>query len=104
MILVTMETVPGKTIDESLGLVKGCVVQSKHIGKDLLAGFKTIVGGEISGYTEMLVEARKIATDRMIAEAESLGADAIVGVRYGSSSVMDGASEMLAYGTAVKLK
>ena len=104
MLLVTTDNIPDKKIEETLGIVKGEIVESKHIGKDLLAGFKTIVGGEISGYTEMLVEARKIATDRMIAEAESLGADAIVGVRYGSSSVMDGASEMLAYGTAVKLK
>lgn len=104
MILVTTEKVEGKEITESLGLVKGCVVQSKHIGKDLLAGFKTIVGGEIEGYTEMLNEARQIATDRMIKEAEAMGADAIVGVRFGSSSVMEGASEMLAFGTAVKLK
>lgn len=104
MLLVNTENIEGKTIKESLGLVKGCVVQSKHIGKDLLAGFKTIVGGEISGYTEMLNEAREIATKRMIEEAEKLGADAIVGVRFGSSSVMEGASEMLAYGTAVKLK
>ena len=79
-------------------------VQSKHIGRDFMAGLKTIVGGEISGYTEMLNEARTIATDRMIKEAEELGADAIVGVRFGSSSVMEGASEMLAYGTAVKFK
>ena len=104
MIIVNTETIQGKDIKESLGLVKGCVVQSKHIGKDLLAGFKTIVGGEISGYTEMLNEARDIATQRMVAEAEALGADAIVNVRFGSSSVMEGASEMLAYGTAVKLK
>ena len=104
MILVNMDNVPGKTITESLGLVKGEVVQSKHLGKDFMAGIKTIVGGEIKSYTEMLREAREIATKRMIAEAEKLGADAIVGIRYGSSAVMQGASEMLVYGTAVKLK
>lgn len=89
---------------ELLGLVKGEVVQSKHIGKDILAGLKTLVGGEISGYTEMLRDARKIATERMIEEAKNLDADAIIGVRYSSSSVMDGASEILAYGTAIKYK
>jgi len=104
MILVSIETVPGETITEALGLVKGEVVQSKHIGRDFMAGLKTVVGGEIKGYTEMIQEARKIATDRMVKEAEALGADAIVGVKYGSSAVMQGASEILAYGTAVKLK
>ena len=104
MLLVTTDTVGGKTITETLGVVKGQVVQSKHVGRDLMAGLKTIVGGEIKGYTEMMDEARAIATDRMIEEAKKLGADAIVGVRFGSSSVMEGASEMLAYGTAVKLK
>ena len=104
MILVTTDTIPGKEIKESLGIVKGQVVQSKHIGRDFMAGLKTIVGGEISGYTEMLDEARRIATQRMIDEANSMGADAIIGVRIGSSSVMEGASEMLAYGTAVKIK
>jgi len=104
MILVSIETVPGETIIETLGLVKGEVVQSKHFGKDFMAGMKTLIGGEIKSYTEMLQEARKIATDRMVAEAESMGADAIVGIKYGSSAVMQGASEILAYGTAVKLK
>lgn len=104
MILVSINEVPGKKIEESLGLVKGAVVRSKHLGRDFMAGMKTIVGGEIKGYTEMMNEARDIATKRMIEEAEKLGADAIVGVRYGSSAVMQGASEMLAYGTAVKLK
>ena len=104
MILVSIENVPGETITEALGLVKGEVVQSKHIGRDFMAGLKTVVGGEIKGYTEMIQEARKIATDRMVKEAEALGADAIVGVKYGSSAVMQGASEILAYGTAVKLK
>ena len=104
MILLNIENVPGKEISEALGLVKGSVVQSKHIGRDFMAGMKTIVGGEIKGYTEMIEEARKIATERMITEAENLGADAIIGVKYGSSAVMQGASEVLAYGTAVKLK
>lgn len=104
MKLYTTDVIYGREISESLGIVKGEVVQSKHIGRDLLAGLKTIVGGEITGYTEMIREARKIATDRMIEEATKLGADAIIGVRYSSSSVMDGASEIVAYGTAVKLK
>lgn len=104
MILVTTDTIPGKEIKEAIGIAKGQVVQSKHIGKDIMAGFKTLVGGEIDDYTEMISEARQIATSRMIQEAERMGADAIVGIRYGSSAIMDGASEMLAYGTAVKLK
>jgi uncharacterized protein YbjQ (UPF0145 family) len=102
MKLVSIETIPGKEI-EAIGIVKGTVVQSKNIGKDFMAGMKTFVGGEIKGYTEMLVEARQIATKRMVDEAEALGADAIVGVRYGSSAVMQGAAEMIAYGTAVKI-
>ena len=103
MIIVTSENIQGKQIQETLGLVKGEVVQSKHIGKDFIAGIQTIVGGEIDGYTEMISEARNIATKRMIAEAEKLGANAIIAVRYSSSAVMQGASEILAYGTAVKI-
>ena len=103
MILLTIEYVPGREI-EALGLVKGTVVQSKNFGKDFIAGMKTIVGGEIRGYTEMLIEARQIATKRMVDEAEALGADAVVGLRYGSASVMQGAAEVIAYGTAVKFK
>lgn len=103
MILLTIEYVPGREI-EALGLVKGTVVQSKNFGKDFMAGMKTIVGGEIRGYTEMLIEARQIATKRMVNEAEALGADAVVGLRYGSASVMQGAAEVIAYGTAVKFK
>ena len=103
MILLTIEYVPGREI-EALGLVKGTVVQSKNFGKDFMAGMKTIVGGEITGYTEMLIEARQIATKRMVDEAEALGADAVVGLRYGSASVMQGAAEVIAYGTAVKFK
>ena len=104
MLLVTTDIINGKEIKDTLGLVKGEIVQSKHVGKDFMAGMKTLVGGEIKGYTEMISEARGIATKRMIEEAEKLGADAIVGVRYGSSGVMQGAAEMIAYGTAVKLK
>ncbi len=103
MILLTIEYVPGREI-EALGLVKGTVVQSKNFGKDFMAGMKTIVGGEIKGYTEMLIEARQIATKRMVDDAEALGADAVVGLRYGSASVMQGAAEVIAYGTAVKFK
>jgi len=104
MKLVNIDYIPGETIEEALGLVKGQIVQSKNIGRDFMAGMKTIVGGEISGYTEMINTARQIATKRMVDEAESLGADAIINVRYGSSSVMNGAAEVIAYGTAVKLK
>lgn len=89
---------------EPLELVKGAVVMSKNIGRDFMAGMKTLVGGEIVSYTQMLTEARQIATKRMVDEAEALGADAIIGVRYGSSSVMSGAAEIIAYGTAVKFK
>ena len=101
MILLTIDNVPGREI-LALGLVKGTVVQSKNFGKDFMAGMKTIVGGEIKGYTEMLIEARQIATKRMVDEAEALGADAVVGLRYGSASVMQGAAEVIAYGTAVR--
>ncbi|MBP5678992.1 MAG: YbjQ family protein [Bacilli bacterium] len=104
MIIATTEEIKGRTIQETLGVVKGEVVQSKNIGRDFMAGMKTLVGGEIAGYTEMLREARQIATKRMVEEAENLGADAIVGVRYGSSAVMQGAAEIIVYGTAVKLK
>ena len=101
MKLVSIETIPGQNF-EIIGVVKGTIVQSKNFGRDFMAGMKTLVGGEIVGYTEMLTEARQIATKRMVDEAEQLGADAIVGVRYSGSSVMQGAAEVLAYGTAVK--
>ena len=103
MKLVSIETIPGQEY-EALGLVKGTVVQSKNFGRDFMAGMKTLVGGEIKGYTEMLNEARQIATKRMVDEAEAMGADAVVGVRYGSSAVMQGAAEVVAFGTAVKFK
>ena len=101
MKLLTIETIPGQAF-EALDTVKGTVVYSKNIGRDFMAGMKTLVGGEIVGYTEMLTEARQIATKRMVDEAEELGADAIINIRYASSSVMQGAAEVIAYGTAVK--
>lgn len=104
MKLVNIDYVPGYEIEEALGIAKGTVVQSKNIGRDFMAGMKTIVGGEIAGYTDMLITARQIATKRMVDDAESLGADAVINVRYGSSSVMNGAAEVIVYGTAVKLK
>ena len=102
MKLVTIENIGQEY--EVLGMAKGTVVYSKNLGRDFMAGMKTLVGGEIVGYTEMLNEARQIATKRMVDDAEKLGANAIVGVRYGSSSLMQGAAEVVAYGTAVKLK
>ena len=103
MLLLNIDYIPGKEF-EVLGIVKGTVVQAKNFGKDFMAGMKTLVGGEIAGYTEMLVEARQIATKRMVDEAETLGADAIINIRFGSSSVMQGAAEIVAYGIAVKYK
>lgn len=103
MLIVTTETIPGKEF-EVLALVKGSTVHSKNIGKDIMSSLKTIVGGEIKDYTEMMNEARAIATKRMVDEAETFGADAVVSVRYTSSNVMQGASEIMAYGTAVKFK
>ena len=101
MKLVTIETIPGQAF-QALDVVKGTVVYSKNFGRDFMAGMKTLVGGEIVGYTEMLNEARAIATKRMVEAAEALGADAVVGMRYASSSVMQGAAEVIAYGTAVR--
>lgn len=103
MKLVNIDHIPGQEL-EALGIVKGTVVQSKNFGKDFMAGMKTLVGGEIVSYTEMLIEARQIATKRMVDEAEAMGADAVINVRFGSSSVMQGAAEVIAYGTAVKFK
>ena len=103
MKLVSIETIPGQEF-EALDIVRGTVVYSKNFGRDFMAGMKTLVGGEITGYTEMLVEARQIATKLMVEAAEALGADAVVGLRYASASVMQGAAEVIAYGTAVKFK
>ena len=101
MIIVNTDYIGGKEL-ETLALVKGSTIQSKHIGKDIAQSFKTIVGGELKSYTKMMDEAREVATQRMIAEAEALGADAIVNVRFASSAIMQGAAEVIAYGTAVK--
>lgn len=103
MLLVTTETVSGREL-EMVGLVKGSTIQSKNIGRDITQGFKTLVGGELKSYTDMMNEARSIATQRMVDEAQALGADAVVAVRYSSASVMQGAAEVMAYGTAVKFK
>ncbi|MCI7412852.1 YbjQ family protein [Hornefia butyriciproducens] len=103
MKLSNLNHIPGQEFDV-LGLVKGNTVQSKHIGKDIGAGLKTLVGGEIKGYTEMLQEARQIATQRMVEEAEALHADAVINVRFSSSQIMEGAAEVIAYGTAVKFR
>jgi len=104
MIVVTTETIEGKKIAETLGLVNGNVIRAKHIGKDIAAVLRHVVGGEIKEYTEMMDDSRDIAFKRMIKDAEGLDADAIVGVRFTTSMVMAGASEILVYGTAVKLE
>lgn len=101
MILVNTETIPGKELN-LLGLVKGSTIQTKNFGRDLTQSFKTLVGGELKAYNQMMNDARALATKRMVEEAEALGADAIVNIRYASASVMQGAAEVLAYGTAVK--
>ena len=101
MKLLSIDHIPGQEF-EALGMVKGSVVQTKHFGKDFMAGMKTLVGGEIVAYTEMLNEARQIAVKRMVDEAMELGADAVIGVRYSSAQLMQGAAEVVAYGTAVK--
>ena len=101
MILVNTDYISGKNL-EMLGLVKGSTIQSKHLGSDIAQSFKTLVGGELKSYNEMMNTARAIATKRMVEEAEALGADAVVNIRYSSASVMPGAAEVIAYGTAVK--
>ena len=101
MILVNTDYISGKEL-EMLGLVKGSTIQSKHLGKDITQGFKTLVGGELTAYSDMMNEARAIATKRMVAEAETLGADAVVNIRYSSATVMQGAAEVIVYGPAVK--
>ncbi|MGA0846481.1 MAG: YbjQ family protein [Luteolibacter sp.] len=103
MITSTTESIPGHHIITNLGVVYGNTVRAKHVGRDIMAGLKTIVGGEVRGYTEMLQESRNQATDRMVAQAKAMGADAIVNIRFTTSQVAQGMSEMLAYGTAVKL-
>ena len=104
MILTTLEGVPSKTIVEHYGLVQGSTIRAKHIGKDIMAGFKNIVGGELKGYTELLHESRQEAVDRMVQQATDLEANAVVNIRFATSSVAQGAAELFAYGTAVKVE
>lgn len=104
MLLSNMEIIPGRRIREHLGIVQGSTVRAKHAGKDLLAGLKNVVGGELKAYTDLMQEARRQATDRMIEQAESVGANAILNVRYTATSITMGAAEILAFGTAVVLE
>ncbi len=101
MILVNTDFVSGKTL-ETIGLVKGSMIQSKHIGRDIMSGLKTIIGGELRAYSDMINEARATATQRMVEEAQREGADAVINVRYATSSILQGAAEVMVYGTAVK--
>jgi uncharacterized protein YbjQ (UPF0145 family) len=103
MWLSNTETIPGKEIIEFFGIVSGSTVRAKHIGRDLMAGLKNVVGGELKGYTELLQESRDEALQRMVRQAEAMGANAVVNVRFATSSVAQGASELFAYGTAVKV-
>lgn len=104
MILSTLEYVPGRTVARHLGVVQGSTVRAKHIGKDILAGFKNIIGGELKAYTDLLSQAREEAVHRMQAQAEAVGANAVLNIRFATSSVAQGAAELLAYGTAVELE
>ena len=104
MIVVTTDAIPGKTIVKTLGLVRSNTIRARHIGKDIMAGFKNLVGGEVSDYTKMMAESREQALDRLIEDAQSLGANAVVGLRLTTTSVMQGAAEILAYGTAVVIE
>jgi len=103
MIVVNTEDVPGRQIAQTLGLVQGNTIRAKHAGRDIMAGFKNLVGGELKGYTELLTESRRQAMERMLQQAQQLGADAVVNVRFTTSAVTSGAAELYAYGTAVKL-
>lgn len=104
MLYTTTETLAGKTITEVIGFVSGNIVHSKHIGRDIMASLKTVVGGELKGYTEMLTEARQEALNRMLAEAKNLNADAVISVRFVTSTITHSAAEIMVYGTAVKLE
>ncbi len=104
MILVTTMEIPGREIDQVVGLVRGSTVRSRHVGKDILAVFKNLVGGEVKEYTKLLAESREQVIDRMVAEAKAKGADAVVALRFSSSEIAGGAAELLVYGTAVTLK
>ncbi len=104
MILVTTEEIPGKRVVKTLGLVRGNTIRARHMGRDIMAGFKNMVGGEISDYTKMMAESREQALDRMIEDAAALGANAVVSVKFTTTSMMQGAAEFLVYGTAVVLE
>ena len=104
MIVVTTDTIPGKRVVRTLGLVKGNTIRARHVGKDILAGLKGLVGGEISEYTKMVAESREQCVDRLVEEAEAKGANAVVGLRFTTASMMQGAAELLAYGTAVLIE
>lgn len=104
IILTNTETVPGRTIVEFYGVVSGNTVRAKHIGRDFMAGLKNLVGGELVGYTELLQESRREATERLVEQAEAMGANAVVNVRFATSSVAQGAAELFAYGTAVRVE
>ncbi len=104
MLITTQDEFADHEITETLGLVKGNTIRARHVGKDIMAGLRNLVGGEITEYTKMLAESREQAIDRMVASAEALGADAIVAMRFTTSAVMQGSSELLAYGTAVKIR
>jgi len=104
MLISNIEIVPGKRITQHLGLVQGSTVRAKHVGKDIMAGFKNIFGGELNSYTELLQESRQEAIDRMSEQAKAAGANAVINVRFSTSSITAGASEILAYGTAVLLE
>ena len=104
MLLSTTYDLPGYRITENLDVVRGSTVRARHLGRDIMAGFKNMIGGEITGYTELMADAREQALGRMIADADHLGADAIIGMRFVTATVMQGASELLAYGTAVSIE
>jgi uncharacterized protein YbjQ (UPF0145 family) len=104
MLYVSTESIAGKEISESIGIVRGSTVRARNIGRDIFAGLKNIIGGEISEYTKLLADSREEALERMLKDAQRLGADAVVGVRFSTSQIMQGAAEIMAYGTAVKLK
>ena len=104
MIISNTESIPGRRIVEFYGIVTGNTVSAKHVGRDIMAGLKNIVGGELKGYTELLQDSRKEATDRMIEQAQSMGANAVVNIRFATSSISQGAAELFAYGTAVKVE
>ncbi len=104
MLLSNVETIPGKSIVQFYGVVNGSTVRAKHLGRDFMAGLKNLIGGELVGYTELLQESRKEAVERMVQQAESLGANAVVNVRFSTSSISQGAAELFAYGTAVRVE